>query len=167
MRCSYSIFIILITFFSRARADIIFYYCCSSVFVSKVTINFRVVIKVPKAINENSNIMSDFYVILLMIRFASNVLIWLAYFIFNVTWHTTECNLRRFCVCLKSIALCNCRSCYYSSTAIVRNIRELEAKHILQCTEQLRHVIRCYYKRKIFWSILFLNKSQERRIPRV
>ena len=66
VRCSYSIFIILITFFSRARADIIFYYCCSSVFVSKVTINFRFVIKVPKAINENSNMMSDFYAILLM-----------------------------------------------------------------------------------------------------
>ena len=73
-----------------------------------------------------------------------------------------------YCVCLKSKTLCTCQ---FSPSSLFspwrfRNICEFAAKKIFRrpSNSQYNSAI-CYYKRKFFWSILFLNMSLQRGIP--
>ena len=86
----------------------------------------------------------------------------------NVKWKQ---KMFSFCVCVKRITLCNCLCSSPSSSrsrfsaSLIRNIREFWTKnyftdHWAANTIQLFVLI----ERKLFWSILFQTKSQQRVI---
>ena len=66
-----------------------------------------------------------------------------------------------YCVCLKSKTLC-ITGFLHLLHDFYRVSGESEQKIILMTIEQLTKF--CCYKRRFFWSILFLNKSQRRGI---
>ena len=67
------------------------------------------------------------------------------------------------CICLQRIVLCYCPAmCFLPLPRLFRDIEEVGAKNILQTISSHCSSISCSI---LFWSILFLSKSQQRGIP--
>ena len=66
-----------------------------------------------------------------------------------------------YCICLKSITLCNCLSPSSVSLAhFFPEYRGIRSKNIFNPANSQHNSVICHYRRKFFWSIFFfLNKS--------